>query len=66
MRETVEGKWSAELGEEVELREWADFNELDVYLNGQFAVTVVTLDQAEQWLERYSMVRDFGLGQTRL
>lgn len=63
--ETVESYWSNELGETVELREFPEWNELDLYIAGHFAQTFVTVDAAEQYLGHYYLVRDYSMGQGR-
>lgn len=63
--ETVESYWSNELGERVEIREFKEWNEIDLYLNGHFAQTFVSMDAAEQYLGHYYMTRDFAIGQGR-
>lgn len=67
MREPVdiETEWSNELGETVEIREFPDFHEVDLYINGHFAQTFVSLDALEEYLGYYACKRDFGLGRMR-
>lgn len=55
----VESYWTAELGETVEIREIDGWDEFDIFVDGQFAVTVHKLEHAEAWLSRYYAVRDF-------
>ena len=55
---SLEDEWSRELGEEVEIRHVAVWDEYDIYLSNSFAVTVTNLDRADQWLSRYAMVKD--------
>jgi hypothetical protein len=56
-KETLESYWSEELGESVEIREWPDWGEVDLYLSGQFAVTVTKLEFAEAYLSRYACLK---------
>jgi len=63
--ETVEGYWSKELNEEVEVREFPEWREYDLYINSHFAQTFVTMDAVEQYLGHYYMTRDFAIGQGR-
>lgn len=59
-RNTVEDHWSAELGVPVMIREWPDFNEVDLYVDSVFHNTFIDLLALETWLERYVCVRDGG------
>lgn len=63
--ETVESYWSSELGEKVEVREFAEWNEYDLYISGHFAQTFVSMDAAEQYLGHYYMTRDLAMGWNR-
>lgn len=63
--ETVESYWSDELGETVEVREFPEWNEYDLFLNGHFARTFVSMEAVEQYLGHYYMTRDFAIGQGR-
>lgn len=54
----IETTWSAELEKEVTIREFQDWGEFDIYIDGSFMVTVGTLAQADHWLARYSMLQD--------
>lgn len=67
MREPVdiETEWSNELGETVEIKEFREFNEVDLYINGHFAETFVNLDAVENYLGYYACKRDFGLGRMK-
>lgn len=56
--ETVQSYWTAEFGVPVEIREITGWAEFDVYVDGTYMVTTVSLEAAESYLERYSMVRD--------
>lgn len=56
--ESVEEYWTAEFGVPVEIREITGWAEFDVYVDGTYMVTTVSLEAAESYLEKYSMVRD--------
>lgn len=59
-RDTVEDRWSAELGVPVMIREWQSPPEYDLYCDGVFHNTFIDLEALERWLERYVCVRDGG------
>lgn len=61
----VETEWSNELGQTVEIREFTDWGEYDLYLGGHFAHTFVSIDAVEQYLGHYYLVRDFSIGKER-
>lgn len=63
--ETVESYWSNELGERVEIREFKEWNEIDLYLNGHYVKTFVSMEAAEMFLGTYYLKRDFTLGWER-
>lgn len=61
--ETVEGYWSQELHEVVQVREFPEWGEYDLYLNSHFAQTFVSIEALEQYLGYYYLKRDYGMGQ---
>lgn len=61
----IETEWSNELGETVQLREFPEWGQVDIYVGGKCLETVVSLDVAEQRLGYYYMTRDFAIGQGR-
>lgn len=61
--ETVESYWSSELGEKVEIKEFPEWGEYDLYLNSHFAQTFVSIEALEQYLGYYYLKRDYGMGQ---
>jgi len=64
-RTDVETEWSNELGEVVELREFPEWGQVDIYVGGKCLETVVSLEVAEARLGYYYMTRDFAIGQGR-
>lgn len=56
MIEDVETRWTAELGELVEIV--ASVGQYGVYVGGQACYTDTTLDGIERWLGVYSMVKE--------
>lgn len=63
--ETVESYWSSELGERVEIREFKEWNEIDLYISGHFAQSFISMDALEQYLGYYYLKRDYSIGQGR-
>lgn len=63
--ETVESYWSSELGERVEIREFKEWNEIDLYISGHFAQSFISMDALEQYLGYYYLKRDYSMGQGR-
>lgn len=63
--ETVESYWSNELGEAVELREFPEWNEIDLYIGGHHVKTFVSMEATEMFLGHYYLVRDYSMGQGR-
>lgn len=61
--ETVESYWSSELGEKIEIKEFHEWNEVDLYISGHFAQTFVSIEALEQYLGYYYLKRDYGMGQ---
>lgn len=57
----VEAFWSSELGEQVDILEDGWLNcptDYSVYVAGDYMVTLGSMADVEQWLERYVMVRE--------
>lgn len=61
MIEDLETYWSAELGEPVEIltNHWANIPvEFSAYISGRHVVSCSSLEKVEDWMARYSMVRE--------
>lgn len=54
----VETYWAAEIGEPVRITYLEAWDEFDLWINEEFAITLPSLEGIEDYLARYSMVKE--------